>query len=72
MWEAIHAAFGFDVDASIIGGFVSELAFVADFIRDITSLYSNELGMMQRCHEVEVGNVHCHKLRTLCGDDTIE
>ncbi len=27
---------------------------------------------MQRCHEVEVGNVHCHELCTLCGDDTVE
>jgi hypothetical protein len=27
---------------------------------------------MQRCHEVEVENAHCHELRTLCGDDTVE
>ncbi len=27
---------------------------------------------MQRCHQVEVGCVHCHELHTLCGDDTIE
>jgi hypothetical protein len=26
---------------------------------------------MQRCHEIEVGNAHCHELRTLRGDDTI-
>ncbi len=27
---------------------------------------------MQRCHEVEVGDVHCHELRTLCRDHTGE
>ncbi len=27
---------------------------------------------MQRCHEVEVGDVHCHEVRTLCGDHTVE
>ncbi len=27
---------------------------------------------MQRCHVVQVGNVHCHELHTLHGDDTIE
>jgi hypothetical protein len=27
---------------------------------------------MQRCHEVEVGEVHCHELCTLCGDHTVE
>ncbi len=27
---------------------------------------------MQRCHEVEVGDVHCRESHTLCGDDTVE
>jgi hypothetical protein len=27
---------------------------------------------MQRCHEVEVGDVQCHEARTLCGDQTVE
>jgi hypothetical protein len=70
--EAIHAAPGSDVDAAVFGGFLSELVFVDDFIRDITLLDLNEFGTMQRCHEVEVGNVNCHELRTPCGDDTIE
>jgi hypothetical protein len=34
--EAIHAPLGFDVDASIFGGFLSELVFSDDFIREIT------------------------------------
>jgi hypothetical protein len=70
--EAVHAALGSDVDASIFGGFLSELVFSDDFIGDITLLDLDELGMMQRCHEVEVENVHCHELCTLCVDDTIE
>ena len=28
--------------------------------------------MMQRCQEVEVGDVHCHEARILCGDHTVE
>ncbi len=72
MREAIHAALGSDVDASIFGGFLSELIFSDDFIGDITLLDWDEFGMMQRCHEVEVGNVYCHELCTFfCGDDTI-
>jgi hypothetical protein len=70
--EAVHDALGSDVDASIFGGFLSELVFFDDFIRDITYLDSNELGMMKRCHEVKVGNVHCHESCPLHGDDTIE
>ncbi len=27
---------------------------------------------MQRCHEVEVGYVHCHEAHTLRGDHTVE
>ena len=27
---------------------------------------------MQRCHEVEVGDVRCHESCTLRGDDTVE
>jgi hypothetical protein len=70
--EAVHAALGSDVDASIFGGFLSELVFSDDFIGDITYLDSDEFGMMKRCHEVEVGNVHCHESCPLRGDDTIE
>jgi hypothetical protein len=36
LWEAIHAALGSGVDDAIFGGFVSELVFVDDFIRDFT------------------------------------
>jgi hypothetical protein len=32
----------------------------------------NEFSMMQRCHEVEVGDIHCHEVHTLCGDHTVE
>ncbi len=70
--EPVHTALGSDVDASIFGGFLSELVFSDDFIGDITQLDLNEFGMMQRCHEVEDGNVHCHESCTLGGDDTIE
>jgi hypothetical protein len=70
--EAVHAALGSDVDASIFGGFLSELIFSDDFIGDITYLDLGEFGTMKRCHEVEVGNVHHHELCPLCGDDTIE
>ncbi len=72
MREAIHAALGSDVDASVFGGFLSELVFSDDFIRDITYLDLDEIGTMKWCHEVEVGNVHCHELCPLRGDDTIE
>jgi hypothetical protein len=34
--EAIHAALGSDIDASVFGGFLSELVFSDDFIGDIT------------------------------------
>jgi hypothetical protein len=70
--EAIHAALSSDVDASVFGGFLSELVFSDDFIWYITFLDSDEFGMMQRFHEVEVRNVHHHELCPLCGDDTIE
>ncbi len=60
---AVQAALGSDVDASIFGGL---------FSRDITNLDLDEFGTMKRCHEVEVGNVHCHESCPLCGDDTIE
>ncbi len=69
--EAVHAALGSDVDASIFGGFLSELVFFDNFIGDITYLDSDEFGTMKRCHEVEVGNVHCHESCPLRGDDTI-
>ncbi len=72
MREAVHAALGFDVDASVFGGGFSELVFSDDFIRVITLLDLDEFGTMQRCHEVEVGNVHFHESCTLFGDDTIE
>ncbi len=70
--EAVHATTGSDVDASVFGGFLSELVFSDDFIGDITYLDSDEFSTMKRCHEVEVGNVHCHELCPLHGDDTIE
>jgi hypothetical protein len=70
--EAIHAALGSDVDASIFAGFLSELVFSDDFIGDITYLDLNEFGMMKRCHEVEVGNINCHESCPLHRDDTIE
>ncbi len=70
--EAVHAALGSDVDASVFGGFLSELVLFDDFIGDITYLDSDEFGAMKRCHEVEVGNVHRHELCPLRGDDTIE
>ncbi len=70
--EAVHAALGSDVDASVFGGFLSELVFSDDFIRDITYLDLGKFGTMKRCHEVEVGNVNCHESCPLCGDDTIE
>ncbi len=72
MWEATHAALGSDVDAAIFGGFLSELVFVNNLIRDVTQFDLNEFSTMQRCHEVEVGDVCCHESRNLCGDDTIE
>jgi hypothetical protein len=28
--------------------------------------------MMQRCHEVEFGDIHCHEVHTLRGDHTVE
>ncbi len=34
--EAVHAALGSDVDASVFGGLLSELVFSDDFIGDIT------------------------------------
>ncbi len=70
--EAIHAALGSDVDASVFSGFLSELVFSDDFIGDITYLDLDEFGTLKRCHEVEVGNVHCHESCTPRGDDTIE
>jgi hypothetical protein len=70
--KAVHATLGSDVDASIFGGFLFELVFSDDFIGDITYLDSDEFGTMKRCHEVEVGNVHCRELCRLHGDDTIE
>ncbi len=70
--EAVHAALGSDVDASIFGGFLSELVFSDDFIGEIIYLDSDEFDTMKRCHEVEVGNVHCHELCPPHGDDTIE
>ncbi len=72
MREAVHVMLESDVDASISGGFLSELAFSDDFIRDITYFDSDEFGAMKRFHEVEVGNVHCHESCPLRGDDTIE
>jgi hypothetical protein len=36
LWEAVHAALCSDVDATIFGGFLSELVFVDDLIKDIT------------------------------------
>jgi hypothetical protein len=33
--EVVHARLGSDVDAAIFSGFLSELVFVDDFIRDI-------------------------------------
>jgi hypothetical protein len=64
---------GSDVVAANFGGFLSELVFVNGLIGDVTQLDSNEFSMMQRCHEVEVGDVYCHEPHTLlCGDDTVE
>jgi hypothetical protein len=36
LWDAVHAMLGSDVDAAVFGGFLSELVFVDDLIRDIT------------------------------------
>jgi hypothetical protein len=64
---------GSDIDAANFGGFLSELVFINDLIGDVTQLDLNEFSMMQKCHEVEVGDVYCHESHTLlCGDDTVE
>ncbi len=72
MREDVHAPLGSDGDASIFGGFLSELVFFDDFIGAITYPDVDEFGTMKRCHEVKVGNVHCHESCPLRGDDTIE
>jgi hypothetical protein len=42
--EAIHAAFSSDVDASVFGGYLSELVFFDDFVGDICLIDPDEFG----------------------------
>ncbi len=40
----------------------SELIFFSDLVWDVAQFHSNEFRSVQRCHEVKIGDVHCHEV----------
>ena len=72
MRQNVHAWLGFDVDAAFWCCIFSEFIFDYDFVRDVTQFHPNEFRLVQRCHEVKVGDVHCHEVCAFCGDDAVE
>ena len=68
MRQTVHALLGSNVDAAIQCCLFSEVVFFDDFVLDVAQFHSDEFRSVQRCHEVKVGDVHCHEACAFCGD----
>ncbi len=50
---------------------VLQVVFIYDFLGDVAEIDVYVLGLFEWCHEVEVGDVHCHEAGALSRDDAV-